>query len=394
MGRSTDSVSFGERRLRVQSEFLSLSQQAVRALLTGHLRIYSDGIPYDFERLPLKKILNSCVVETSVYFKPSRPWGWPTHMMVEPSSRCNLSCSLCPVTAGLNRPQGHMQFQTFKKLLDEIGEYLFTLLLWDWGEPFLNPAIYEMIAYAGQKGIKTISSTNGHLFVRQDQADNVIRSGLDTLIFAVDGITQATYERYRQGGKLEVALDGMRNVVARKKALGSTKPLVNLRFIVMRHNEHEIPQLKELARSMGVDALTLKTLNPCLQDPYVGEQEAEKQRDFLPLNRQFRRFKENEMHARVRRTRNPCKHLWYHPSIHWNGVVCSCTFDPREEFPLGDLRQKSFREIWVDEPYRRLRSQFRADWDQLSLCRECGYAYEGGNCSRETIAEAVFFPAG
>jgi radical SAM protein with 4Fe4S-binding SPASM domain len=394
MGRSTDSVSFGERRLRVQSEFLSLSQQAVRALLTGHLRIYSDGIPYDFERLPLKKILNSCVVETSVYFKPSRPWGWPTHMMVEPSSRCNLSCSLCPVTAGLNRPQGHMQFQTFKKLLDEIGEYLFTLLLWDWGEPFLNPAIYEMIAYAGQKGIKTISSTNGHLFVRQDQADNVIRSGLDTLIFAVDGITQATYERYRQGGKLEVALDGMRNVVARKKALGSSKPLVNLRFIVMRHNEHEIPQLKELARSMGVDALTLKTLNPCLQDPYVGEQEAEKQRDFLPLNRQFRRFKENEMHARVRRTRNPCKHLWYHPSIHWNGVVCSCTFDPREEFPLGDLRQKSFREIWVDEPYRRLRSQFRADWDHLSLCCECGYAYEGGNCSRETIAEAVFFPSG
>jgi radical SAM protein with 4Fe4S-binding SPASM domain len=378
----------------VQSNFLSLSQLAIGALLTRRLRIYSDAIPYDFERLPLKKILNACVVETSVYFKPSRPWGWPTHLMVEPSTHCNLSCSLCPATVGLTRPQGHMQFQIFKKVLDEIGEYLFTLLLWDWGEPFLNPAICEMIAYAGQKGVKTISSTNGHLFVRQDQADNVVRSGLDTLIFAVDGITQETYARYRQGGNLELALEGMRTVVARKKALGSKKPLVNFRFIVMRHNEHEIPQLRELARSLGVDALTLKTLNPCLQDPYGGEQEAEKQRDFLPRDRQFRRFKEDETHARIRRTRNPCKHPWYHPDVHWNGVVCSCTFDPREEFPLGDLRQKSFREIWADEPYRRFRRQFRADWNQLSLCRECGYAYEGGNCSRETIAEAVFFPPG
>ena len=376
----------------MQRNFLNLSQQAVRALLTRRLRIYSDGIPYDFERLPLKKLLNACLVETSVYFKPSRPWGWPTHLMVEPSSHCNLSCTLCPVTVGLNRPQGHMEFQTFQKLVDEVGEYIFTLLLWDWGEPFLNPAIYEMIAYAGQKGIKTISSSNGHLFAMQDEADKVIRSGLDTLIFAVDGITQATYERYRQGGKLDVALEGMRTVVARKKALGSKKPLVNFRFIVMRHNEDEIPQLKELARSLGVDALTLKTLNPSSQDPYAAEQEAEKQSDFLPRNQQFWRFKCDGMRSRVRRVRNPCKHPWYHPSVHWNGVVCSCTFDPQEKFPLGDLRQTSFRKIWSGQPYRRLRRQFRADWNQVPLCRECSYAYEGGDCSRESISEAVFFP--
>jgi radical SAM protein with 4Fe4S-binding SPASM domain len=376
----------------VQRNFLNLSQQAVRALLTRRLRIYSDGIPYDFERLPLKKLLNACLVETSVYFKPSRPWGWPTHLMVEPSSHCNLSCTLCPVTVGLNRPQGHMEFQTFQKLVDEVGEYIFTLLLWDWGEPFLNPAIYEMIAYAGQKGIKTISSSNGHLFAMQDEADKVIRSGLDTLIFAVDGITQATYERYRQGGKLDVALEGMRTVVARKKALGSKKPLVNFRFIVMRHNEDEIPQLKELARSLGVDALTLKTLNPSSQDPYAAEQEAEKQSDFLPRNQQFWRFKCDGMRSRVRRVRNPCKHPWYHPTVHWNGVVCSCTFDPQEKFPLGDLRQTSFRKIWSGQPYRRLRRQFRANWNQVPLCRECSYAYEGGDCSRESISEAVFFP--
>ena len=165
---------------------LTLALQAVRALISGRMRIHADGIPYDFERVPPKKILNACRVEASILFKPSSPWGWPLHLMVEPSSCCNLACTLCPVAVGLEREQGLMEFTTFKKVIDEIGDYIFTLLLWDWGEPFLNPAIYDMIAYAASKGIKTISSSNGHLFALQDKADNVIRSGLDTLIFAVD----------------------------------------------------------------------------------------------------------------------------------------------------------------------------------------------------------------
>ncbi|MBP1684213.1 MAG: radical protein [Deltaproteobacteria bacterium] len=370
----------------------NLVWQGVRALATRRLRIYGDLIPYDFERLPLRKILNAGLVEASVLYKPLRPWGWPTHLMVEPSAHCNLSCTLCPVTAGLERPQGHMDFRTFKRVIDEIGEYLFTLLLWDWGEPFTNPAIYEMIAYAGGKGIKTISSSNGHLFARQDHADKVIRAGLDTLIVAVDGLTQETYARYRQGGQLDQALAGIRTLVARKRALGVTKPLVNFRFIVMRHNEHEIPTLKELARSLGVNAVTLKTFNPCYQDPYGAKEEAVKREDYLPQDRRYWRFHGDSIASRVRRKRNPCKQPWDHPAIHWNGVVCSCTFDPHEQYPLGDLRQQTFRAIWSGAPYRRLRRQFRKDWSQIPLCGQCTYAFEGGACRNETIAEAIFFP--
>ena len=371
---------------------LTLALQAVRALISGRMRIHADGIPYDFERVPLKKILNACRVETSILFKPSRPWGWPIHLMVEPSSRCNLACTLCPVAVGLERAQGLMEFATFKKVIDEIGSYIFTLLLWDWGEPFLNPAIYDMIAYAAPKGIKTISSTNAHVFARQENADKVIRSGLDTLICAVDGITQETYQRYREGGRLEAALDGIRMVVARKRALGSEKPLVNFRFIVMRHNEHEVPHLEDFTRSLGVDALTLKTLNPAAQNPYAADAEAERRDDYLPQDLRLRRFHGDSTRDRIRRKRNPCKHLWYHPCIHWSGVVCTCTYDPHEKFPLGDLRGQSFREIWSGEPYRLLRRQFHEDWNRLPRCSECSYAYEGGSCSHEIIAEAVFFP--
>ena len=58
-----------------------------------------------------------------------------------------------------------------------------------------------MIRYASERRIKLISSTNGHLFARGDHADRVVRSGLDTLIVALDGITQETYDKYRQQAK-------------------------------------------------------------------------------------------------------------------------------------------------------------------------------------------------
>jgi radical SAM protein with 4Fe4S-binding SPASM domain len=180
-------------------------------------------------------------------------------------------------------------------------------------------------------------------------------------------------------------------VVARKRALNSEKPLVNFRFIVMRHNEHEVPQLEDFTRSLGVDALTLKTLNPASQNPYAATAEVERRNDYLPQDVRFRRFHGDSTHDRIRRKDNPCEHLWYHPSIHWNGVVCTCTYDPNEKFPLGDLREQSFWEIWSGKPYRQLRRQFRENWNRVPRCGECSYAYEGGSCSHETIAKAVFF---
>ena len=60
----------------------------------------------------------------------------------EITADCNLSCALCPVTKGLERPQGHMDPALFRRLLDETGDFVFTLLFWDWGEPFVNPDIF------------------------------------------------------------------------------------------------------------------------------------------------------------------------------------------------------------------------------------------------------------
>lgn len=363
---------------------------AAVALLARKLTIECDHIPHHFRKVPLKKILNWLLVETSVFRMPSRPWGWPTHLQLEPTNICNLRCALCPVTEGLQRPPGHMSLDLFRRLIDEVGDYLLLILLWDWGEPFLNPDIYEMISYAKRRGIKTISSTNGHVAAREGHAEKAVRSGLDSLIFAVDGITQETYEQYRAGGSLREVAVGIGNVVEAKRRLASKTPFVVLRFIVMKHNEHEVRDLKEFARGLGVDALSVRTLLTYDDGRYCATS-----RDgtrFLPENTAYHRFDyDPKTHARIRRARNPCKALWNNPAVHRDGKVCPCTFDPHEKWVMGDLNRQSFRDIWFGPAYRRFRSRFRRHYRAIELCRDCTNAFEGGTCSTEDILEMHLF---
>ncbi len=58
------------------------SYQAMKALATRQVRIECDRIPYHFDNVPLRKLLNWLAVETSIYFKPGHPWGWPTHLQI------------------------------------------------------------------------------------------------------------------------------------------------------------------------------------------------------------------------------------------------------------------------------------------------------------------------
>ena len=117
----------------MRERIIQKANNALKALLSGNIQVECDGIPFFFRNVPLKKLKNWLLVESSLLFKPERPWGWPTHLQVEPTNLCNLKCPLCPVTEGLKRPKGHMDLDLFKKFIDEVGDYAFLIILWDWG---------------------------------------------------------------------------------------------------------------------------------------------------------------------------------------------------------------------------------------------------------------------
>jgi MoaA/NifB/PqqE/SkfB family radical SAM enzyme len=108
------------------------------------------------------------------------------------------------------------------------------------GEPFLNPDFLTMVQYAVSKKIYTATSTNAH-YLTDAVAKRTVESGLDRLIISIDGTTQETYQQYRVGGRLDKVLQGAANIVKWKKELKSKTPFVVFQFLVVRHNEHQVP---------------------------------------------------------------------------------------------------------------------------------------------------------
>ncbi|NDF98904.1 MAG: radical SAM protein [Chitinophagia bacterium] len=289
-------------------------------------------------KLTLRRVWNALRVLTSYYLSKytgrAVQWGLPISISVEPTTSCNLRCPECP--SGL---------RSFTRATD------------------LNPAFLEMVRYASQKKIYTATSTNAH-YLTDENARRTIESGLDRLIISIDGTTQEVYEQYRVGGQLQKVLDGAARVVKWKKELRSKTPFIVFQFLVVRPNEHQIEEARQLARRIGVDDIWFKTaqIYDYEKDPH----------QLIPTRQEYSRYRRtprgNEFKGRLA---NHCWRLWHDPVITWNGLVAPCCFDKDAQYKMGNLQQQSFVEIWRSEPYRQFRAKILQGRKQIDICSNC-----------------------
>ncbi len=319
-------------------------------------------------KLTLRRLWNAAKVLASFYVTRQlrRPvqWGRPFTLSFEPTTACNLRCPECP--SGLrsfSRATGNLKSDFFRRTIDEVYHDLLYLIFYFQGEPYINPDFLDMVAYARQKEIYTITSTNGH-FLNSENARRTVESGLDRLIISVDGVTQEVYEQYRIGGKLETVLEGARNVVKWKKSLNSATPHLIFQFLVVRPNEDQIPAIYELAQSIGVDEVKLKTAQ--IYDYEQGN-------PLIPLNEKYARYakQENGTYRLKNELLNHCWKLWHACVITWDGIVAPCCFDKDVAHPLGNLKEQSFDSIWQGEAYQSFRASLLKGRDQIDICTNC-----------------------
>jgi len=292
--------------------------------------------------------------------------GGPRILMVEPTNECNLRCPLCPTGAGtLKRPKGHMSFELYQGLLEELDGALERLMLYNYGEPFLHPRILDMVALAHQAEVHTRISTNGLAFMRARCADDLIASGLSYLRVSVDGATSETYATYRVGGQFDRVLEGVRLLQQRKAELGRPRPVVELQFIAMRHNEHEIPAIRQIAHDMGT-LLRVKTVG--LGDPN-GRPMLQR---WLPTQDSLRRYRECEGRfelAQSGRPRRACDHPWHRLVVNWDGQVTPCCYDRDGAYEFGNAAE-GMSAVWNGRRLRAFRQAARSPLPP-AICRRC-----------------------
>ena len=138
-----------------------------------------------------------------------------------------------------------LEADLFRGVIDQLAPTLNYLTFYFQGEPFLHPEFLEMVKYASDKGIYTATSTNAH-FLKDDEAKATVLSSLDRLIISIDGTTQDTYSSYRVGGSLDKVMEGAKSILYWKKKLKSKTPHVVFQFLVVKPNEHQIPEIYKL----------------------------------------------------------------------------------------------------------------------------------------------------
>jgi hypothetical protein len=186
----------------------------------------------------------------------------PSRLYIECTAACNISCAeaCCAPETGITRTRqaGMLDFDLFRRVVDEAGPSLVRIDFFNYGEAFLHKRAIEMCEY-----IKThfpqvylYTSTNGLAFT-EEQARRLARAGIDEVTFSIDGATADSYVKYRQRGRFDLAVANMRAMADEKRRAGLDVPFINWRYILFTWNdsEAEMTRARELARDIGVDRL-------------------------------------------------------------------------------------------------------------------------------------------
>jgi len=186
----------------------------------------------------------------------------PSRLYIECTAACNISCfqACCAPETGITRTRqaGMLDFELFRKVVDEAGPGLGRIDFFNYGEAFLHKRAVEMCEYIKQRfpHIYLYTSTNGLAF-DDAKARRLVHSGIDEVTFSIDGATPESYARYRQRGDFNLAIRNLRIMAEEKRAAGRDVPFLNWRYILFNWNdsEEEMARARMLAADIGVDRL-------------------------------------------------------------------------------------------------------------------------------------------
>ncbi|MES2689294.1 MAG: SPASM domain-containing protein, partial [Bacteroidota bacterium] len=202
-----------------------------------------------------------------------------------------------------------------------------------------------------------------HYFT-DEMARATVESGLDRLVISIDGTNQEAYGKYRIGGKFDKVIEGTENLLRWKKKLNSKTPHIIWQFIAFKHNEHQLPEIKRLAKETGVDELGIKTAQ--IYDYETSDH-------FIPDNKSLSRYEqdtEGNYHIK-NKLLNQCWRMWRGSVITWDGLVVPCCFDKDATHRFGDITKQSFQEIWKSDRYNSFRKAILRSRKEIDICTNC-----------------------
>jgi 12,18-didecarboxysiroheme deacetylase len=286
--------------------------------------------------------------------------------------RCNLKCIHCySNSADIDYPD-ELTTDEGKKLIDDLAAFGSPVILFSGGEPLLRKDLLELAQYARDKGMRAVISTNGTL-ITKDIAAKLQKVGLSYVGVSLDGL-EKTHDRFRgKKGAFAAAIEGIRN--CRDAGIK-----VGIRFTVNKHNVADVPDMFELLRKKKIERMCFYHLvytgrGSKLREEDLTHEETRKLIDLIAA--QTKRMFDDGLSPEIltvdnhadgpylylkMKKENPGRAREILKLLEMNegnssGLGIGCVSWDGEVYPdqfwrnqsLGNIRNRSFGEIWTDE---------------------------------------------
>jgi radical SAM protein with 4Fe4S-binding SPASM domain len=286
-------------------------------------------------------------VRKAGYFqKKQAKSDFPLIVMLEVSALCNINCICCPRNI-MERKQGNMDFDTFKRVMDECTEHeLCQVTMHYSGEPLLNKKLPDMIKYAKNKGVPIVRFNTNGMLLNKETTLKLLKSGLDKMTVAIEA-TKEIHEKLRDGSDYALVSENIRNFVKMRDAMGLEYPTVWVQMLTSKWTrpsdiEYGITMWEPIVNSVEVCPIT--TIGGQMEDMGC-----------LYTSKPF------------------CAELWANIAILWNGDVTVCCVDHNARLKVGNVLNESIQDIWNSEKYDMLRRAHKdRDYSRLpDRCKQC-----------------------
>ncbi len=301
-----------------------------------------------------KNIYNPAVTALGYIAKKTTVSNLPSIACIEVTNHCNLNCIICSRRYS-DRALGMMDMDLFADVVRQTKNSSRFTWLHLLGEPLLNKNIYDMIKLCKSNSLKVGLSTNATL-LNYENSKKLLKTGLDSIVLAFDGVSKETYESVRTGGVFEKVSENIDTFLRLKKEMKKTRPWTVIQTVEINFTESEIEQFKNKWKDKNVDEVLIRKYSTS-----AGQLE-DKDEVALPEHRYL---------CKQKKDRPPCFLLWNSAVIFWDGKVSTCCHDcVKGRLVFGNLKEDSLANIWNSEKIKKLR-QKHLEGKFPSICKDC-----------------------
>ena len=318
-----------------------------------------------------KEILETLYRGLLFDLRPQRVPYYPPSVYIEVTNHCVQNCEYCLHGIGMTRSKGFMEFDLYRKIIDDLNGKTQLVYLFGQGEPLLHKKLEEMIAYARETGNRVNLATNAVLLT-QERMISLINAGLGYLYLSLDSTRPELCAKYKGVSEevCEKALTNAMTAVELAREYGRPKMTIGL----LEYKDFT-KYIKEAAsffeeKLKGVGGVSIQDL--------INMWGAS---DSDPSLEWYRKIQEKIEKREISEEDFPvCFSPWINFIIYWDGKVNACTYDANAKMVVGDVNNDPFLEIWNNEKSCQVRKwckerKFDDTGRYGAICRKCNILF-------------------